>query len=129
MIQNIVQSRKTLRLFAGHLRQAGIIDDAVICNPSYHNMVHSFTATLRVLATIDDIETHCQKFIDALRELGGVGATQCADILREEWRTAAKDNGYNHFMDMQGTVRRRTKLIASPTLYLAVEQSHSHTRG
>ena len=95
MLQDIVEPQETLRQFAGLLRQAGITDRAITRNPTYHDIIHSFTATLRILTTIDDIETHCQKFIDALRELGGTGARRCADMLREEWRTAAKDNGYN----------------------------------
>ena len=91
-----------LRQFADLLRQAGIVNKAIDCNPKYHDIIDAFTAALPVLTTIDDIETHCQKFTDALRELGGTGAVQCADMLREEWRTAAKDNGYNI---LQGIIR------------------------
>ena len=104
VLQDIVEPQETLRQFAGLLRQAGITDRAITRNPTYHDIIDAFTGTLRVLTTIDDIEEHCQKFIDALRELGGKGARRCADMLREEWRTAAKDMGYNHFTDVQGII-------------------------
>ena len=72
-----------------------LLNKAITRNPTYHDIIDAFTGTLRVLTTIDDIEEHCQKFIDALRELEGKGARWCADMLREEWRTAAEDMGYN----------------------------------
>ena len=97
VLGDIVESEKTLTKWTGQLRQAGIIDKAITRNPTYHDIIDSFTAALPLLATITDIEAHCQKFIDGLRELGGP-ATQLADTLREKWRTAARDNGYNHFM-------------------------------
>ena len=100
VLQDIVEPQETLRRFAGLLQQAGIIDRAITRNPTYHDIIDTFTAALPVLKTIDDIETHCQKFIDALRELEGTGARRCADMLREEWRTAAKDNGYNILQGM-----------------------------
>ena len=102
VLLRIVASQETLRLFASHLRQAGIIDDAIVSNPTYHDMVESFTATLHILKTIDDIEEHCQNLIDALTELGSTGATECANEFRSEWKAAAEKHGYSNFLDDNG---------------------------
>ena len=103
VLRQITEPPETLRQFASLLRQAGITNRAITRNPTYQDIIdNAFIGTLNVLETIEDIETHCQEFVDALRKLGGKGAVQCADMLREEWRTAAKNNGYNHFMDAQG---------------------------
>ena len=102
VIEGIVSPPETLRQFASLLRQAGIIDRTLTRNPNYSNIIDRFICTLPTLATIDDIETHCQQLIDALRELGGKGARRCADMLSEEWRTAAKNIGYSYFMDAKG---------------------------
>ena len=100
VLQDIVEPQETLRQFAGLLRQAAITNRAITRNPTYHDIIDAFTAALPVLETIDDIETHCQNFIDALRKVEGTGARRCADMLSEEWRTAAKDNGYNILQGM-----------------------------
>ena len=97
VLADIVESEETLRKWARQLRQAGIVGDAITCNPIYHDIIGSFTAALPLLATIDDIEAHCQSFVDALRKLGGTAAIRCANSLREEWRIAARDNGYTMF--------------------------------
>ena len=102
VLQKIVAPQETLRLFASHLLQSGIIDDAVISNPTYHSIIGNFTAALPVLTTIDAIEEHCQKFIDALRELGGAGAMGCADKLRDGWKETAKSHGYEKFLNDKG---------------------------
>ena len=88
VLRGIVEPEKTLGLFAAHLHQAGIIDVAITSNPTYHDIVQSFTAVLHVLTTVDEIKVHCKGFTDALRELGGTGATRCADLLKDEWETA-----------------------------------------
>ena len=91
-LQRIVEPQKTLEQFAGRLWQEGIINEAIAHNPAYHDIIGAFTAALPVLATIDDIETHCQKFIDALRELGGMGAMGCADELEGKWKAVVKEH-------------------------------------
>ena len=78
-------------------------------NPNFNDIIDTFTAALYML-DVTGIEKHCQKFTDALSELGGIGAVQCANILREEWRAAAKYNGYglvgagNFRRKLQGTI-------------------------
>ena len=102
-LKNIVEPEETLGQFASLLRQAGIANRSITHNPTYHDIIDTaFIGTLNVLTTIDDIEEHCQKFIDALRELGGKGATGCADKLRSGWVSAAEKHGFSNFLDSKG---------------------------
>ena len=96
-LQDIVEPQTILRQFAGRLRGTGIANKAVTRNPNFNDIIDIFTSALYVL-DVTGIEKHCQNFTGALSELGGIGAVQCANILREEWRAAAKYNGYNYFM-------------------------------
>lgn len=87
VLQAILKPQESLKEFAGRLREEDIIGQALTQNPNYDDIIGSFTNALPLLPTIDDIEKHCQKFIDSLGELGGP-ATRCASALREEWKTA-----------------------------------------
>ena len=89
-INKLLMSQKVLEDFAGLLLQANIIPEVIAYNPTYKDIINSFTAALPFLNTVRDIETHCEKFLGAIKTLGSAGGINCAMALKEKWKIATK---------------------------------------
>ena len=70
--------------------EAGLITTDLRDNPVYNDIEVNFTLLLKYLKTKEKFEEHCQKFIEALTNLGGPLET-VADTLKDEWKKKVKD--------------------------------------
>ena len=90
--------KSTLESFAQHLLQKNIITMDIVLAPTYNAIMNCFLATLSGLKTIDAIQAHCEKFLQALGALGSSGTTGACEALRDGWRKAADKIGYKNFL-------------------------------
>ena len=65
--------------------EAGLITIDLRDNPVYNEIEECFSQLLEFLNSKEAFESHCKKFIHALRSLGGPMET-VADTLRDHWR-------------------------------------------
>lgn len=65
--------------------EAGLITIDLRDNPVYNEIEEHFNLLLEFLDSKEAFESHCKKFIHALRSLGG-SMEMVADRLRDHWR-------------------------------------------
>ena len=98
-INKLVMSQKALEDFAGLLLQANIIPEVIAYNPTYKDIINSFTAALPFLNTVRDIEMHCEKFLGVIKALGSAGGIACAMALKDKWKLATKNIAHIEFLN------------------------------
>ena len=108
-----VKKKDTLKALARQLFEYGIINQAIADNPEYDSIMSDFTATLPFLRAYKNIENHCNKFIKAFQQLEGGAAKAAGESLREQFQSAAKLAGFDHFLQKQCDDDDLTSKLAS----------------
>ena len=83
-----------LSSFAAICYQEELIPVAVKNKPTYDTVMNSLTCELPFL-TIDEVEVHCKKIVDAFEK---AGESTCSKYLRDKWRAEADKYGYTFFV-------------------------------